>query len=192
MGSMKVQVIRLLKAGKTYNQIVDCAGCSKATISYHAKRLGLGHGPRKKHDWTAIRRHYEDGHSVRECAAKFGFNLATWSKAVQRGDAKGRPPGIPLEPLLVRGSHTHRSVVRRKLILEGKIKYECAECGMRPAWQRKPLSLVLDHINGIKNDHRRENLRFLCPNCNSQTDTFSGRNVKRNRSRVRQRQASRF
>jgi hypothetical protein len=39
--------------------------------------------------------------------------------------------------------------------------------------------MVLDHINGVPNDNRLENLRFLCPNCNSQTDTFAGRNVKR-------------
>jgi hypothetical protein len=38
--------------------------------------------------------------------------------------------------------------------------------------------MVLDHINGVPNDNRLENLRFLCPNCNSQTDTFAGRNVK--------------
>ena len=40
------------------------------------------------------------------------------------------------------------------------------------------LTLQLDHINGINNDNRKENLRFLCPNCHSQTDTFAGRNLK--------------
>lgn len=36
----------------------------------------------------------------------------------------------------------------------------------------------MDHINGILADHRLENLRLLCPNCHTQTDTFAGRNVK--------------
>jgi 5-methylcytosine-specific restriction endonuclease McrA len=40
--------------------------------------------------------------------------------------------------------------------------------------------LVLDHVNGAKHDWRLENLRLLCPNCNSQTPTFCGRNVRRN------------
>jgi hypothetical protein len=40
-------------------------------------------------------------------------------------------------------------------------------------WQSKTLTLVLDHINGVNNDNRLKNLRFLCPNCNSQTKTFS-------------------
>ena len=50
-------------------------------------------------------------------------------------------------------------------------KYECTECGIS-AWRGKPLSLQLDHINGVNNDNRQENLRFLCPNCHSQTSTY--------------------
>jgi 5-methylcytosine-specific restriction endonuclease McrA len=42
----------------------------------------------------------------------------------------------------------------------------------------KPLSLHLDHKNGKNNDHRIENLRFLCPNCHSQTATYAGKNKK--------------
>jgi hypothetical protein len=40
----------------------------------------------------------------------------------------------------------------------------------------RPLSLILDHANGFHYDNRIENLRLLCPNRNSQTDTFAGRN----------------
>lgn len=49
---------------------------------------------------------------------------------------------------------------------------------MLPTWNGKPLILTLDHRNGISNDHRLENLRWLCPNCNSQTETFCGRRKK--------------
>lgn len=48
---------------------------------------------------------------------------------------------------------------------------------MGPEWQGKELVLVLDHINGIHSDNRLNNLRLLCPNCNSQTSTFAGRNT---------------
>ena len=61
---------------------------------------------------------------------------------------------------------------------EGLIKNQCVICKLGPIWRKKHLVMVLDHINGIRNDHRLENLRFLCPNCNSQTETFTGRNRK--------------
>jgi Zn finger protein HypA/HybF involved in hydrogenase expression len=57
--------------------------------------------------------------------------------------------------------------------------YKCQECNIGPEWNNKKLVLQLDHINGINNDNRLENLRFLCPNCHSQTDTFAGKNCKK-------------
>lgn len=45
----------------------------------------------------------------------------------------------------------------------------------------KKITLQLDHINGINNDNRVENLRFLCPNCHSQTSTYTGKNTKKNK-----------
>ena len=65
----------------------------------------------------------------------------------------------------------------RKLILkENLIKYECFVCGLKDKWNGHKISLHLDHINGINGDHRLENLRFLCPNCHSQTKNYTGRN----------------
>jgi 5-methylcytosine-specific restriction endonuclease McrA len=61
---------------------------------------------------------------------------------------------------------------------EGRMEYKCQCCGISE-WLDKPISLQLDHINGINNDHRIENLRFLCPNCHSQTDTYAGKNIGR-------------
>ena len=49
--------------------------------------------------------------------------------------------------------------------------YGCAICGINE-WQGKPLVLRLDHINGHNKDNRLENLRWVCPNCDSQLDTF--------------------
>lgn len=60
----------------------------------------------------------------------------------------------------------------RRWYLKGKYTpYNCSICGQGPIWQDKPLTLILDHINGINNDDRLENLRWVCPNCNQQLDT---------------------
>lgn len=59
------------------------------------------------------------------------------------------------------------------------MEYKCACCGNTGEWNGRPLVLQLDHINGDNCDNRLENLRFLCPNCHSQTDTFAGRNCKK-------------
>jgi Zn finger protein HypA/HybF involved in hydrogenase expression len=68
-----------------------------------------------------------------------------------------------------------RSAVKRYIIANNTLPYLCAICKI-DSWNGIPLSLHLDHINGINNDNRLENLRFLCPNCHSLTDTFSGKN----------------
>lgn len=86
-----------------------------------------------------------------------------------------------LEDILVEKS-TYKSIYRLKLrlVAEGRLNKICDICGLGDIWNGKPITLQLDHINGIPNDHRIENLRFLCPNCHSQTHNFSGRNKLRN------------
>jgi hypothetical protein len=54
--------------------------------------------------------------------------------------------------------------------------YYCDVCGIDNQWNGHKLTLHTDHINGIRHDHRLCNLRLVCPNCHSQTDTYSGRN----------------
>lgn len=64
----------------------------------------------------------------------------------------------------------------RKAILKNKlIEYKCI-CGIKDSWNGSSISLQLDHINGNRKDHRLENLRWLCPNCHSQTNTFCSKN----------------
>lgn len=65
----------------------------------------------------------------------------------------------------------------------------CAVCSISAEWQGRPLVFVLDHVNGDPTDNRRENLRLICPNCDSQLPTYKSRNRGRGRHFRRERYA---
>jgi hypothetical protein len=71
-----------------------------------------------------------------------------------------------------------RTKLRKRVLRDSLLEYVCSICGIGPIWNEQNLSLQLDHINGDSCDHRLENLRFLCPNCHSQTRTFSTRQIR--------------
>lgn len=86
---------------------------------------------------------------------------------------------FPLEQVMVENSTYNRHNLKKRLIRNKLLENKCKICGLGPDWQNKELVMVLDHINGIPNDNRLENLRLLCPNCNSQQSTFCGRKNKK-------------
>lgn len=102
----------------------------------------------------------------------FRYDEMNYSKGVKR----------PLEKILIKDS-TYQNISRLKvrLVNEGIKDYKCVRCGNQGEWMGEKLVLQLDHINGINNDHRLENIRFMCPNCHSQTKTFGGINQKRSK-----------
>ncbi len=63
----------------------------------------------------------------------------------------------------------------RRALVESGVPYCCKQCGCPPKWLSKTLVLQIDHISGNRRDWRIENLRFLCPNCHSQTMNFGSR-----------------
>lgn len=75
-------------------------------------------------------------------------------------------------------SQFKRAGLRKRVISDNILPYKCAICGNTGFWNNMPLNLQIDHINGISNDNRIENLRWLCPNCHAQTDTYGGKNIK--------------
>jgi 5-methylcytosine-specific restriction endonuclease McrA len=82
-------------------------------------------------------------------------------------------------------SYKNRGRLKARILKDKLLDYVCAFCKNRGDWKEKKLVLVLDHINGVKNDHRLENLRFVCPNCDSQLPTFKSKNIKYQQSRIK-------
>jgi len=83
-----------------------------------------------------------------------------------------------LEEALVEDSKISRSALKKRLLKVGLLKNICQMCGQEPLWFGKTMYLILDHINGIREDNRLENLRILCPNCNATLDTNGGKNIR--------------
>ena len=86
---------------------------------------------------------------------------------------------FPIISFLKENSNIRTTTLKQKLFKEGYKKNKCEECGQDENWRGKKFSLILDHINGIHNDNRIENLRILCPNCNAILDTHCSRNRKK-------------
>lgn len=134
-------------------------------------------------DWNTIQNFYDDNHTIRDCVKKFGGKMAHYTRAGREGSFKVRSKGIrttliDLKEVLVENSTYTRHSLKKRLIQKNILQNRCYECGLSIIWNNKPIVMVIDHINGINNDNRLNNLRLLCPNCDSQQPTFCGRNIK--------------
>ena len=115
--------------------------------------------------------------SIHQAVQRLGIDTSHWTgQAHLRGGVCSWSRKRPLDEFLVEHCKGSRHNIKSRLIRDGRLKNQCAICGMKPKWMGKPISLVLDHENGVNDDYRIGNLRLLCPNCNSQTDTFTSRN----------------
>jgi hypothetical protein len=128
---------------------------------------------RRRYDWAEVQAFHDEGHLYRECRKRFGFAAYSWTDAVARGELHARARALSIAEMIL--ARMHRGSIKRRLLELGILSECCSRCGLTE-WRGKPLSFHLDHINGNKHDSRIENLRMLCPNCHSQTPTFSGRN----------------
>jgi hypothetical protein len=175
---------QLFREGYSQAMIGVELGLSKATVSYHARRLGrpVHDEFARRYDWDEVQRAHDAGLRALECCKHFGFSKATWSKAVATGRIQPRSHLIPLEQLLVKGRRTNRSHLKQRLLDAGIKENRCERCGIS-AWSGEPLNAQLHHKNGDGSDNRLPNLIFLCPNCHSQTDTYGGRNGHRRSER---------
>lgn len=111
---------------------------------------------------------------VRRAAARLDLDTSHFKR---RSWARPEPPApkpLSHRVLVVLPSHagrTNRSQLHRALTEIG-VPYACETCGNTGEWLGRPITLQIDHVNGDWRDNRRENLRYLCPNCHALTETW--------------------
>jgi hypothetical protein len=105
----------------------------------------------------------------------------TWAISTDHFDAEAaridnlRKGRRPLSEILVEKSTYSRNHLKKRLFAAGLKKPRCELCGQDEVWRGRPMSMILDHINGVRDDHRIENLQMVCPNCAATLDTHCGR-----------------
>lgn len=130
-------------------------------ISYAELKRKLGYSPKGKNSET-----------IKNRLDKFGISTAHFTH-IARKKVERRPDNV-----FVQNSTASQGTLRRWFKRISENEYVCSVCGLHPVWNDKPLVLRLDHINGDHTDNRLQNLRWVCPNCDSQSSTFAGRNIK--------------
>lgn len=95
-----------------------------------------------------------------------------------RGAAAARARARPLDEILVAASEYSRHSLKQRLWSSKLKPRHCEMCGQGEVCNGRPMGLILDHINGVRDDNRLENLRIICPNCAATLDTHCGRKNK--------------
>lgn len=111
--------------------------------------------------------------------SEWEIDYSHFSTASDRAADLSRRTKIPMKQILVENSTYSRASLKRRLYKEGHKERKCELCGQGEEWRGKKMSLILDHINGVHNDNRLENLRIVCPNCNATLPTHCGRKKKK-------------
>lgn len=171
----------ILKDNKSYEQIGKEYNCSGANIRKVAIRLGIDIPKRRvinKNETFNKGKCTKTNKICLNCKEEFypyyTNNKYCCSICQQKYQSKKR------YELLLKGD---LSIMRanyipkfaKAIILEEQ-NNKCAICGMNTEWNNKPIVFILDHIDGYASNNKRNNLRCICPNCDSQLDTYKSKN----------------
>lgn len=129
---------------------------------------------------------YEEQKTLHEAASHLSMSVVSLWRRAQKLDLKWSnlrrksPKKIMLSDILDGNYPEYQTFkLRNRLIKEGIKMNMCEVCGIKD-WQGKEISMQLDHIDGDSHNHKLHNLRLICPNCHSQTETYCGKNKVEN------------
>jgi 5-methylcytosine-specific restriction endonuclease McrA len=176
-------------AGYSAGKIASEKGKSVTTIRYWLNKYDLKTKFKRKWDEDELREAVSSSTSIHEALFKMkkntsgaGYNSfrrnvkkhrvdTSHFLSVSKQNSITNRHKLPNAEIFVKNSKAYQSSVKNRVIKDALIEYRCFNCGNCGSWDGSDLILVLDHKNGDRRDNRLENLRFACPNCNSQLPT---------------------
>jgi len=186
----------LVLAGYSASTIAEELGVPRTTLFYWIKKFNLKITGKKTKTWevSLVTKIVAESVSISECLRKLKLaqasgNYKTFKRVVLENsiDLSHFNPfnnsrsyeKVGINSLLAENSPYNRSHIKDRLLREGLKQNKCEICGFEGLWQGKEIRMILDHINGVRDDNRIENLRMVCPMCNSQLETHCGKNNKK-------------
>ncbi|MFI2758223.1 HNH endonuclease signature motif containing protein [Streptomyces echinatus] len=174
MKKLGVDVSHFEREGvKWTREVLEPVVAVSASVNEVVRRLGLD--PVGGHQTNIARRIKAHGIDTSH------FTAVVRTERMRDNQRRRTAAEILVEDTSGRASRIPRQRLKRAMGEMGVVE-RCALCGIEPVWLGEPLPLEVDHIDGDWRNNRVENLRFLCPNCHSTTDTYRGRGKGRPRA----------
>jgi hypothetical protein len=188
----KQQIIQLRDKGYSIPEICELLGVKKGTVGYHLKNYeGISKGKRIIQDskYNHIKKEFGDeicksypSNSIAFISKKYNVSqFFIKNFLMEKGIYKKKNRKLDIGSLLC-GDVTYENPyyssingnIKKYLLDNNLVEYKCNICSLNK-WNEKHLTLDLDHIDGNRNNNILSNLRLVCPNCHSQTDTYKNK-----------------
>jgi Zn finger protein HypA/HybF involved in hydrogenase expression len=191
---MDIEILKeKIKEGYTIKKLSNFFEVSEGKIRYNLTKFGLNtSGYKRTHNWT--KENLLNAISKSECKSDvlrnlnitlksgnfqtldkycllYGIDVSILKYKYNRGNKYSRI--LTNNEIFILNSSVSKNVVKKRIIQDKLLSYKCSNinCSIIDIWCGNKIKLEIDHINGDNSDNRLENLRYLCPNCHSQTKT---------------------
>lgn len=174
----------IINQKKSYEEIGRSYNCTGGNIKKVAKTLNIELPQRRK---INSKEHFNKSKFTNKCAY-CGKSIPNSKKYCNQTCMGKHKHEINYNKFLNGNSELMRANYTPRLFRNDILKEQgnkCAICGMEPIWNGKPITFILDHIDGHASNNTRSNIRCICPNCDSQLDTYKSKNKNGERSYYR-------